>query len=166
MFGENTDRWSVSLQRWRAFFWMLRKQGEMYRLFMEEKALCICTKCPSAEFKLRSPMGVTSTDNIIVRCITLYGDNGDSLKVCPEFRRVPSEDYRCVVSTFRVDESQLGRLTKNKDELRILILCMDNRSANRLTARHIIWRLRKMENLLVGAVICFDHSLANGVDFG
>ena len=145
---------------------MIRKKGELRRLFMEEKSVCICTKSDNTEFKLCSPMGVTSTDNISVRCVTLYGENGDSLKACPEFRRLPSEDYRGVVSSARVDDSLLDRLTRNKDELPILILCMDNHSADRLAARHIIWRLKDVENLLVGIVIGFDHSLANGVDIG
>ena len=165
LFSENTDRWSVSLQRWRTFYWMLQKQIELYRRFIEDDAVCLSVKGDSTEFRLCSQKGVVSTEEISVRCVSVYSKSG-VLKLCPEFNRLQSKDYRGVVSTFNVDDLLLDRFTREKDELRILILSMDNHSANRLAIRHIIWKLRGFGNLLIGSVICFDHSLANSAKWG
>ena len=64
------------------------------------------------------------------------------LKCALNFEDPHSEDYRCVIDSFSVDDSLLGRFAGNKEELRISIIGMDNRSANSLATRHIIWRLR------------------------
>ena len=143
------------------------KQAELFRSFMQHKALCLCVRTDSTVFKLwPKTKKQVCTEEISISCVEAYGANSAQIKLFPSFCRMISKKYDGIVGAIDLKALNLLDFCAGRSRLRILIICVDNNSANRKAIRRVVNLFRPFQNLLIGAAICFDHVLANSAKWG
>ena len=79
------SRWTLDPERWRAFFWLSMKKIEDSPARMRSKALVLCVRSDSTQFRLWPDEHHSSTEHIFVRCVTACYVANSVLSVTHQF---------------------------------------------------------------------------------
>ena len=160
------NRWSLDLERWRAFRWLLIKQEEDYKSFLYSKASVMVIRGDSAEFQLWPSRNKACVQDVFARCVTVYGKDSSQCEIRPRFNRVSCKSYRGIVGSLDLDGLGIREWAKSSAGIKMIFCVVDNHSANRLAVKHLVQLFSSEPNILIGTIICLAHVLSNSAKRG